>query len=345
MKKILIFVAGILILVNFSFAQDVHFSQFYETQLYLNPSSSGAFNGDQRVVTNYRNQWPSISSVYETYLLSFDTKLFKNRFQDNYMGLGVVIFDDKAGESKLGTIQASISLSYHVLINEHNYLSGGIQGGYAQHSIDNSALQWDNQYDGNNYDPNLASGEPSAIFDNFSYGDFGAGVLWNYFSSKENLYTNTGFKANIGASVFHINKPEQSFCSNKDKLNPKFVIYGETSMGLGNTNMALLPGGIFVMQGSLTETVLGSRIRYNLNDASKYTGFIKQSALSLGAYYRLEDAFIFIMEYEYSSFALGISYDINTSNLKDATEGKGGIEISLRYVNPNPFKRNVRFYR
>jgi type IX secretion system PorP/SprF family membrane protein len=344
MKKILVF-AGMLILVNFSFAQDIHFSQFYKSQLYLNPSSSGVFTGDQRVVTNYRNQWPSISSVYETYLFSFDTKLFKNRFKDNYMGLGLVIFDDKAGEVKLGTMQASISLSYHVLINEHNYLSGGIQGGYAQHSIDNSALQWDNQYDGNDYDPNLASGEPSIMFSNFFYGDFGAGVLWNYFSSKENLYTNREFKANIGASVFHINKPEQSFSGNKDNLNPKFVLFGETSFGLGNTNMILLPGGIFVKQGPLTEAVFGSRIRYNLNDESRYTGFAKQSALSLGAYYRLEDAFIFIMEYEYSSFALGISYDVNTSSLKDATEGKGGIEISLRYINPNPFKRNLRFYR
>jgi|AntAceMinimDraft_17_1070374.scaffolds.fasta_scaffold02406_2 type IX secretion system PorP/SprF family membrane protein len=345
MKKILVF-AGMLILVNLSFAQDIHFSQFYETQLYLNPSSSGVFNGDQRVIANYRNQWPSISGIYKTYLLSFDTKLFqKRKLSNNYMGLGLVVFNDQSDGARLSTLQANISLSYHVLINEQNYLSAGIQGGYAQRSINNSALQWDNQYDGDDYNQSLASGEPSIMFSNFSYGDFGAGVLWNYFSKDKNVFSNNvGFGANIGASVFHINRPEQSFYGNKDKLNPKLVIYGETSFGTRDANMSLLPAATFITQGPLTEVVFGSKIRY-MTEGSRYTSFIKQSALSLGAYCRLKDAFIFAIEYEYSYFALGISYDLNISNLTEVTEGKGGMEISLRFINPNPMKRSIRFYR
>jgi len=35
---------------------------------------------------------------------------------------------------------------------------------------------------------------------------------------------------------------------------------------------------------------------------------------------------------------MGISYDVNVSSLKTASNGQGGIELSLRYMSPNPFR-------
>ena len=74
-------------------------------------------------------------------------------------------------------------------------------------------------------------------------------------------------------------------------------------------------------------------IRYKLKQASKYTGYYKGTALSVGGFLRVKDAVAATLLLEHFNYALGISYDFNISDLKTATTGKGGIEISLKYVN------------
>jgi hypothetical protein len=39
-----------------------------------------------------------------------------------------------------------------------------------------------------------------------------------------------------------------------------------------------------------------------------------------------------MMSMDYANFTLGISYDINTSGLKPASNSQGGLEISLSYI-------------
>ena len=67
--KILSFV--LLLNTPFAFGQDMHFTQFYATPLYLNPAFTGA-NVCSRVSLTYRNQWPGISTAYTSYLVSGD---------------------------------------------------------------------------------------------------------------------------------------------------------------------------------------------------------------------------------------------------------------------------------
>ena len=44
------------------FAQDPIFTQFYSNPVYLNPAFTGS-NKCPRIVSNYRNQWPSFLSL------------------------------------------------------------------------------------------------------------------------------------------------------------------------------------------------------------------------------------------------------------------------------------------
>lgn len=60
-------------------AQDLHFSQFTMTPLQLDPSITGKFGGDQRVILNYRDQWRSVAAPFKTYGFSFDTHLNQKR--------------------------------------------------------------------------------------------------------------------------------------------------------------------------------------------------------------------------------------------------------------------------
>ena len=47
-------------------AQDIHFSQIFETPLLRNPALSGLFSGDLRIQSVYRSQWNSITNAYQT---------------------------------------------------------------------------------------------------------------------------------------------------------------------------------------------------------------------------------------------------------------------------------------
>ena len=61
-------------------AQDVHFSQYYNTPAFVNPANVGAFNGDLRGIINYRNQWSSIDSPFETAAFSLESQLLKYKW-------------------------------------------------------------------------------------------------------------------------------------------------------------------------------------------------------------------------------------------------------------------------
>ena len=62
-------------------AQDIHFSQFFQAPLLVNPSLTGVFNGDQRAIVQYRNQWDEFAP-YTTYSFSIDGGLFKKKMRD-----------------------------------------------------------------------------------------------------------------------------------------------------------------------------------------------------------------------------------------------------------------------
>jgi hypothetical protein len=54
-------------------------------------------------------------------------------------------------------------------------------------------------------------------------------------------------------------------------------------------------------------------------------------ALTGGIFLRNKDAIIPSVAVDYNKFRIGFSYDVNISNLKTASNGKGGPEISLTY--------------
>ncbi|HIA07453.1 MAG TPA: type IX secretion system membrane protein PorP/SprF [Flavobacteriales bacterium] len=318
--------------------QDIHFSQFYASELMLNPAATGNFRGDHRAVVNYKDQWRSVANPYTTYAAAFDMKIFSQKVSKGSLGAGLSAFSDKAGDAAMGTAQVNLMLGYRSKLSENSILSAGIQGGFTQRSINSEAMQWGNQDDGiTGFDAGLPSGE-SYDFGNYSYGDFSGGLMWNYSSNQKTMTSNDGLKANLGVALFHLNKPKGVFYTASDeRLYAKLVIHGQALIGLKNTNMAIQPKFLWLHQGPSNEILLGTMVRYTLKEESKYTGLIKETALSLGGYYRMKDAFIPAILFEMANFSIGFSYDINVSDLSAASGGKGGAEVSLRFVNPNPF--------
>ena len=139
-------------------AQDVHFSQLAQTPLLVNPALTGIFNGNSRAFINYRNQWVLLDKAYQTSAFSFDSKMLNKQGRTSYYGAGITAFADKAGDFNLRTTSVSLYLSGVVEVGEKQIISGGIQGGLGQNSIDIQNPRTSAQYL-QTYDPSLPSGE------------------------------------------------------------------------------------------------------------------------------------------------------------------------------------------
>ncbi len=334
--SILVLLAG-----NLVIAQDLHFSQFNQAPLLLNPANAGGSAADQRAILNYKDQWRSVAKAYRTYAFSFDMSLSKKMKSTNYLGLGINVFADRSGDVNLATTQADLFVAYHMKLNSKNYLSGGIRGGVSQRSIDPNAMEWGNQYDPNmaGYNSSFSSNE-NMQFDNFLHADFAGGVNWNYASKDATLSSNDALKANVGFSVMHINAPKLDYnvLSEEERLYTRYIVHAKLSQGIKNTHLQLQPSGYFQTKRTSREIVVGTSVRYILKEESKYTDLVKGAAVSVGAHYRVQDALIISSLFEFGKFALGASYDINISGLTKASRARGGFEIALQFRTPNPFK-------
>jgi len=135
---------------------------------------------------------------------------------------------------------------------------------------------------------------------------------------------NEGMMVNLGGSVFQAFIPKNSFYEGgKSEVAVKYALHGETHIGISQYHLLLTPRIVYAAYGPLNQFVMGANVAYRANrDAA---------ALSLGLYYRLGDAFIPFIGFEFSSFNLGISYDANTGDLSKQIKQTSGLEINLIY--------------
>ena len=145
-------------------AQDLHFSQFFNSPLTTNPANTGFIpDADYRLGVHYRNQWSSLMTVpYKTMSAFGDAQLFRNKFENGWMGLGGVILSDVAGSGSLQSTKIYGSVAYHQMLGTSSLLSAGFNLGWANKRIDPSGLKFPDQFDGKFFDGNRpTSGIPS----------------------------------------------------------------------------------------------------------------------------------------------------------------------------------------
>lgn len=334
MKKIII--ASACILANLqSYSQDIHFSQINETPLVLNPASAGTVS-QFRGILNYREQWKSVTTPYRTFDVSADAEIRNKSWKNGYLGGGLVIFQDKAGTSQFSTLNVSVMMSGILHVDKKNKISLGLSGGFGQRSYKTDGLKWDSQYNGSTYDPNLSSNENFSA-SSFGYADFAAGIQWLYGEGERYITAGDEFKANLGISTFHLNQPKQAYTAIKEKMDMKLLITGGFAKGLGNSPVSVAPSFMYAMQGPSAEVYVGGLLKYKFREDSKYTGFKKGACFSAGAFVRAKDALAAVIQLEIAQYSIGFSYDINTSDLREASDKKGGFEISLRFNSSNPY--------
>lgn len=311
--------ATILVLLPcFLWGQDIHFSQFDIAPMNLNPALAGQFDGDYRFIGNQRTQWRSVTVPYSTIGGSVDARNFN---QVAGLGTGLSIYQDKAGDSRLSTLQVNLAGSFIFNVSKDSLqsFSAGVHLGITSRKIDYSDLQYDNQWNGFSYDPGLNPNEPYTR-DARTYANLNVGMAYFYQPERRKSLT-------AGISIFNLNTPKQSFYDDDAiKLDPRVVMHvgGEIPV---SEDVNVLPALQFQLQGKFVETIIGGTGKYVLLDEA---GLYR--TIFGGLYYRTKDAGYLLAGMDYDAWRVGISYDINLSDLKPASNRKGGLEISVVYI-------------
>jgi len=329
LKKIILLLFFSLIITEV-FSQDVHFSQFYAAPLELNPANTGLITGRLRVGINSKSQWGSVTKPYQNVAAYFDMQALKRKYRKDALGAGILFDADIAGDSKYSTIFAGIAISYIKSISYRNnhFISVGIMPGLIQRSIDYSALYYDNQYNGNYYDPTIDPGEQYGRRSFITF-DLGAGVHWFYQYNQSTSY-------HAGFSAGHLTQPKIGLMDNNDiRLNIKYTFYGGSSFKIAQ-DLEMLPSAMVCYQSPFTEILFGSQVKYNRSKL-----YTEHTSLNFGLFYRYADALVAMAGFDYKNINFGVSYDINLSRLRPASHVRGGFEFTVSYIyNKSKYKRN-----
>ena len=301
-------------------AQDLQFSQFFEAPLLRNPSLAGLFDGDVRVQGVYRNQWSSISNPYQTGSLNAEYK-FPVGKGDDFFTAGVQFMFDRAGTVALTTTQFLPAVNFHKSLSgsRNTYLSLGFMGGVVSRRLDPSRMTTNNQYDGFTYNGSLPTGE---VFQtNYSYLDMNVGMSLSTTLGADEQHLIFG-----GIAYHHFNKPVNAFYQNINHL-PKWVLSGGLKIKADFMSYWTFQGDYY-KQGPSQSAVAGVTYSRKFGDED-IPGYV----LHLGSYYRYKDAVIPVVKLDVFPLSISFSYDINVSQLRTVSVGRGGFETAVTYIN------------
>ncbi|MBI5917307.1 MAG: PorP/SprF family type IX secretion system membrane protein [Bacteroidetes bacterium] len=325
-------------------AQDPQFVQFYASPLQLNPAMTGVHPGKWRAIANYREQWSSIldTKPYRSLSASFDAKSRVGR--GDFVAYGFTALRDQAGSSNYLRQTGDLSLSYMKQLDGSRYrgfdqfLIGGANVGFGQHTLDYGGLWFSSQFDGTTeqVDQTLPNGE---IINESSgvYLNINAGLLWyGVFDDNKSLY--------FGGAAHHVNAPKVSFISSdgEESMDMKWVIHAGGELPFSH-ELSLLPAVAVIGQGENMLSLYGANVRYTNRDwqeiairAGVWGHLVKDVG---GGFATPAATFTAILEMERWNF--GVSYDVNANKLAPPTNSRGAFELSLIYYHPATRREKV----
>jgi type IX secretion system PorP/SprF family membrane protein len=293
---------------------DPHFTQYYVYPSWLNPALTGVFDGDYRASAAYRNQWGDISSPYSTKGANLEVNT------NRPVSIGVSLLDQSAGDGGYHYTTGYASFVFSGVrfgTKGYQHLNAALQIGFIQRRFDVSKLSFGDQWNPvTGYNPGTQTADILSRTSATSF-DAGAGLL--YYDATP------GKKANIygGFAVSHLNQPTDQFSTNGAATLPmRYTFHAGVRIALSET-VNITPNALYLLQGTAQEKMIGAYMQIK---AVPGTDFL------FGANCRLNDAITPYVGFDYNDFVLGLSYDINTSDLGKIVKGTNSFELTLSVV-------------
>lgn len=322
-------------------AQDPQFSQFYAAPSQMNPALAGVFDGEYRLVANYRTQTYAVlgNEAYKSIAASFDWRRSVNR--DDHFSLGLSVLRDQVGQSNFSRSKAVINGSYLKHLgggryrSSDQYLVAGAQAGIGQWSYDYERLWFSQQFFVDEasrqafIDYSQPNGEALNVMETDMFVDFNVGLMYYNVLDEDNSFY-------IGGAMHHLTEPNVSFLEDQsEKLYRRIVGQAGGQIGL-TREVSLLPAVAVMSQGPSFQTIAGLNLRYSNRDW-------REVAIRAGVWGRVSnqgedqigfDAAVISAILEMERLQFGLSYDVTVSNLASANNSRGAFELSVIYTQP-----------
>lgn len=305
------------------FSQDIHFSNWQMSPLNLNPAQTGMFEGDGRLIFNYRTQWRSVQVPYNTFSFGGDFNLNKPLIKGTQEAVGLIFNHDAAGDGKYTVTDFKVPFNHKFSFRKDSGLTiaFGVLAGVSNVKIDPNRLSYDRQWDGDAYNGGLQNGENFQLLSKV-YADVALGtVIQKQISQK--------WLASVGYGISHINQPNISFYNTKGiTLKPRHNESLQLKYSFSNISSVMLE-----YYGNQQQ-----KFRENLAGLTYYHAIEPKTGtiVNIGFFNRFGDAMVTTLGLQHNNMRLQGSYDYNYSAFKRATNGRGAFEISLIYIYAKP---------
>jgi len=308
---------------NISFAQDLHFTNYFITPTFFNPAQTGAFAGNLRGALLYRDQWRSVvTNPFQQTVIAFDSPIMFGLSKQHWVGVGATLFSDKAGSPGQTWSGFYPSVSYHIGFDKkfRNVITIGAQYGFVARGYNTDGwISKDEELGGTNLplgglspDRGLIKGDPSKNEDfSAGYGDLNVGLL---FKSIIDKYS----KVEIGTAMMHVLNPSFDFAKsdslttfNKNKIGSRLNAHIKYRRAT-SAQMIWEPAIYFSSTSGASNIQIQLRNQYLLKKKGDFS-------IISGLGFRVGDSVQLLTGVQYKDWTIALSYDYGISEL--ASEG------------------------
>jgi type IX secretion system PorP/SprF family membrane protein len=305
-------------------AQDLHYSQFYNSPQNINPALTGVFNGDHRYMVSMRDQWRFVPVPWFTLSGAYDRKLYALKGDHHFLGIGGSLNHDRQGDSKLNLTSINANAAYHRVLNAQNILSVGVTLGFASRGFNSKLLTWDKQWDGEIFNSSLPSGESFSDLERINFVESGMGINYRYQKDKRTFL-------DAGGSILHLIKPNSAFYNNDLADLPRRITLNAVGQFRALDFLDVQLHVMHQIQDTYDETIFGGVGKFYINQKRG-----KEFQFHAGLGYRTAKSLIPIFGLQVQNIYAGLSYDVDTNQFNDVVNSnKGGPEIHIRYIIAN----------
>lgn len=285
-------------------SQDVLFSQFWQSNTFLNPALTADLAQDSRyrVLGQYRLKTTVITTLAHTVLLNYEQKILVEKTYK--VGIGLSYAQRSLGEY-FDTKIPKLALAYHRLIKENQQLSLGLSTDFVNHSGVSILFE-----------------APNTQLD---FTGINIGVNWRYEMGENEQFE-------LGVALNNINRPDELF--NQNAIPMQFNLYAFYLLEL--TAKYSLSSRVFYRRSLIQDDLfVGGQVRKVLGQTD--------NILELGVFtqFRFNDRreeffkphnLMGTLAYQYKSLMLQLSYAGSITSLVTLLESiEHGLEFSMAY--------------
>ena len=294
MKKGSLYVLFLLLSLT-AFTQSAHFTQYFNSGPFLNPSLTG-IDVQKQATLLYRNHWPQLENSFITQAFIYETNIKRST-----NGFAFSLLNDRAGAGNFSQNSINLSYAHEIAVSQNWYLRSGIMGGYSIKSVDWDKLVFEDMIDprsGVSFDSQQPMGE------NIDHFDVSLGFT---------LFSDKHF---FGFNVDHLTQPRGGLINQVGEavLRRAYAFQLGTQIGMGNQT-SLTPVILFRKQG-----------RYNVLQTG---ALMNIGSLQVGAWYGSEERLILSTGLNLKQFSFAYSYDLYSSKMLN--EPLGSHELAVQY--------------